>query len=393
MALKINTKLEKAVSFNPTRQSHLESIEAICQKIEHGDLALPWYQRDVSWTMKQCVSLLNYELASPCAISPISINKTTASESANDNSEKKVRQLAFITREPLSGPTVDSVVDGQQRLTTNYKAYTNNNEFRNIVLDFVRGEFLEETGQIKPNQIPVGILLYKDTTLLDEYIPAHRQLNSFEVMNMCAKIRQKFFQYYYIINIAENLSEDEQIKWFTVLNNAGTSVSKAQLSLASLQLQDIDIYVDYTQVFMEKLEEISESKKSYVPPKKTDTTYPIAALNPILERDYLKNKSLKNIAPISPDEKSTYLRKLTREELNGCFTKTLELLETTIKFIKSNNLPAPSRIDYVTYLIGYFAFNPVVNTEYVVNWYKTVNFTDTSNSDRRKEYARFVKNN
>ena len=234
--------------------------------------------------------------------------------------------------------------------------------------------------------------MYKDDSLLTDYFASHRQLSSFEVMNLCAKIRQKFFQYYYIINIAENLTEKEQIDWFTVLNNAGTSVSKAQLSLASLQLQDIDIYVDYTQVFMEKLDEISDSKKSYVPPKKTDTTYPIAALNPILERDYLRNKALKNIAPISPDEKSTYLKKLSRDDLNACFNKTLELLDITIRFIKENNLPLPTRIDYVTYLIGYFAFNPVVDTNYVVNWYKTVNFTDTSNSDRRKEYARFVKN-
>ena len=35
-----------------------------------------------------------------------------------------------------------SVVDGQQRLTTNYKAFCNNDDLRDIVLDLGSGKFV-----------------------------------------------------------------------------------------------------------------------------------------------------------------------------------------------------------------------------------------------------------
>lgn len=37
--------------------------------------------------------------------------------------------------------------------------------------------------------------------------------------------RTKILSYAYTVNMAEDLSEDEQITWFEVLNNAGSRVS------------------------------------------------------------------------------------------------------------------------------------------------------------------------
>ena len=77
-------------------------------------------------------------------------------------------QVSFITREIVKdmSRTQISIVDGQQRLTTNYKAYTDSEDFRNIVLDLIKGRFLLVEGAIERYQIPVGKLLNKEDSVL-----------------------------------------------------------------------------------------------------------------------------------------------------------------------------------------------------------------------------------
>ena len=45
-----------------------------------------------------------------------------------------------------------SVVDGQQRLTTNYKAYCNHPGFKSVVLDLGKGEFVITAEAYRENQ-------------------------------------------------------------------------------------------------------------------------------------------------------------------------------------------------------------------------------------------------
>ena len=63
-----------------------------------------------------------------------------------------------------------TIVDGQQRLTTNYKAYTDSEDFRNIVLDLIKGRFLLVEGAIERYQIPVGKLLNKEDSVFYSYV-------------------------------------------------------------------------------------------------------------------------------------------------------------------------------------------------------------------------------
>lgn len=46
-----------------------------------------------------------------------------------------------------------------------------------------------------------------------------------DVMAFLLLARTKILSYAYTVNMAEDLSEDEQITWFEVLNNAGSRVS------------------------------------------------------------------------------------------------------------------------------------------------------------------------
>ena len=84
-----------------------------------------------------------------------------------------------------------SVVDGQQRLTTNYKAYCNHPDLKNVVLDLGKGEFIINPEAYRKNQIPVGILLNKDDTKLIEYTEKNKTLSSPAIVNALLQIRNK----------------------------------------------------------------------------------------------------------------------------------------------------------------------------------------------------------
>ena len=150
----INKNLVKAAGYNPTKESRQKSIFEMCDLIEKGEISLPLYQRDLSWTLKKSIELLNYQLLGKSPVSPISINVI-------NNIDEAVPQVTFIDREIVTNIVrgQNSVVDGQQRLTTNYKAYINHDDFKTIVLDLGKGQFVKFDEQPRPNQIPVDHLM------------------------------------------------------------------------------------------------------------------------------------------------------------------------------------------------------------------------------------------
>ena len=272
--MNINRQLLEAANLNPTKNSRQEYIFTLCEYIEKNELTLPLYQRDISWTLHKCVELLNYQLLSKSPISAISINII------NNTDEKfAVPQVSFIERDLLPNAVRGqmSVVDGQQRLTTNYKAYCNHPDLKNVVLDLGKGEFIINPEAYRKNQIPVGILLNKDDTKLIEYTEKNKTLSSPAIVNALLQIRNKIKTYQYTINFATDLSEDEQINWFEVLNNAGSRVSIIQMRFSKLKAHGIDVYTQYTHVYRNK---VLDYGYDYFTPQKANVSYPIAALNP-----------------------------------------------------------------------------------------------------------------
>lgn len=302
-------------------------------------------------------------------------------------------QVSFIERDVLRVIVRGqmSVVDGQQRLTTNYKAYCNHSDLKNVVLDLGKGEFLMNSESFRRNQIPVGILLNKDDKKLIHYTEKSRALSSQEVVNALLQIRKKIKTYQYTINFATDLTEDEQINWFEVLNNAGSRVSIIQMRFAKLKAHGIDIYTQYTNIYRNK---VLEHGYDYFRPQKANVSYPIAALNPAYELLTLGHHVNNNFVPISSDTKENQLCK-EPEKLQECFKITLEALDRTLQFIEDNDLFAPSRSDYVNYLLGYFVFhNHGITAEQnakLIQWYNRVNFTNQSNTKRRKIYSDLLK--
>ena len=382
--MNIKKQLLEAANLNPTKNSRQEYIFTLCECIEKNELTLPLYQRDISWTLHKSVELLNYQLLSKSPISAISINIIN-----NTSPEYAVPQVSFIERELLSSTVRGqmSVVDGQQRLTTNYKAYCNHPDLKNVVLDLGKGEFIINTEAYRRNQIPVGVLLNKDDAELINYTANNKTLSAPTIVSALLQIRSKIKTYQYTINFATDLTEDEQINWFEVLNNAGSRVSIIQMRFSKLKAHGIDVYTQYTHIYRNK---VLDYGYDYFTPQKSNVSYPIAALNPAYEV-LISGRHSNNFAPISSDVKENQLCNLEPEQLKKCFKVTLEALDQVLKFIEDNNLKKHNRSDYINYLIGYFVFHGQGITKEqenaLINWYNRVNFTNKSNTARRKIYS------
>jgi len=207
------------------------------------------------------------------------------------------------------------------------------------------------------------------------------------------QIRIKFKSYNYTINKAEDLTEKDQIEWFEVLNNAGSRVTRIQMDIAKQRAKNIDIYKEYVQIFIDKINNFTNNVFKM---KATEVSYPMSMLNPTYE--FIQNKEhTSNYAPIPSDYKFGLMDKFkSKEEILELVDVTLTNLDKAIEFIKSKTLEIPNRIDYITYLTGYFIFlgdNKLIEERInaLVSWYNQVDFTNQSNTDRREIFTNLLK--
>jgi hypothetical protein len=382
MAVKINKVLQYFSNFDPTKETKTVSLGTLCNEIEKGKVTLPIYQTYIRWKTEKSVELLNFQLKGKAAVSPVSMNII-------ENKDMAVQQVTFVERKLIVGDLkgIHSVNDGQQRLTCNYKAYIDHEEFRCVVLDIARGEFVINTGEIKKSQIPVGKLYNKDPKVFQDYLREHKELQDFEVQTLLTAIRGKFLSYYYIVNYAKDLTEEEQLLWFDVLNLAGSRVTGVMVEITEMLVKGVDFYKEYSESFGETLREASLEHLFVM--KNTEISIPLAALNPAYEIVVQKVEHGSNFSPIPSDVKASLISKLEAIDIRLVFSITLKALDKVIDFIEDNQLQKPDRIDYVTYLIGAFVYNKgqqltIEQRNYLIEWYNTVDFKSKGNTDRRE---------
>lgn len=389
MAIKINKKLEYFSTFDPTKESKPISLGNLCKDIEDGKLTLPIFQTYIRWKIEKSIDLLNFQLSGKAAVSPISINII-------ENKEFAVPQVTFIDRLRVENDSIagkHSVNDGQQRLSCNFKAYTDNEEFKCIVLDITSGKFVLNPGAVKKCQIPVGKLYNKDSKVFENYLKEHKELQVFEIQNLLTKIRNKFLGYYYTVNYAKDLTEEEQRVWFEVLNLAGSKVTDVEVSLTEMLIKGVDYYKEYANKFAEKLRESSLENLFVI--KATEVSIPLAALNPAYEI-LMKREHKNNLSVIPSDAKANLISKLNKEEIRNIFSITLKSLDYVIDFIETHDLKEPERIDYITYLLGAFVYigsNEINDKQraFLEEWYNNVEFAKKDNGERRRMFEELIK--
>lgn len=387
--MKINSILIKAAKFNPTKKSFQMSVEELCKKIDTNEITLPLYQRDLSWNLQKVVDLFNYQLFGKAPIAPISINQI-------NNIDLSVPQISFLDREVIQKSSIKnahySVVDGQQRLTTSYKAYVKDDSFRNIFLDVQSAKFRIIEGGIKKTQIPVGVLLNRDVDVLKNYLIEKKSFN--DLYAVLLEVRTKMNGYNYTMNVAEDLTEDEQIEWFEVLNNAGSKVTALQMSFSKLKIHNFDIYSDYIKPFINQIEEFGFGELFEV--FTTNVSYPVVALNPAYEVIVKNSIHNVNYAPIPSDQKASQLTSLNIDVLNKIVKLSLDSTEKSLEFIEKNDLKKYiTRMDYILYLSGYFTFKKSLHLDdnvekKLIEWVQDTNFTNASNGKRREIFSNML---
>lgn len=388
MSIKINEKLKKYSTFDPTKESKPESLRQICDYIEQGKFTLPIFQTYIRWTIDKSVELLNFQLFGKAAVSPISVNII-------ENADVAVPQISFLTRKVVPKHEIlgkYSVNDGQQRLTCNYKAYTNHDTFRSIVLDISTGKFTTNYKKIKKNQIPVGILYNKSDDVFKDYLKENKDLRSFDVFTTLTEVRKKFMGYYYTVNYARDLTEKEQLEWFDVLNLAGSRVTEVEVHLTTMLTKGVDFYKEYSNKFVQIL--TKANMDNLIVKKATEVSIPLASLNPGYEI-VMDKPHTNNFSPIPSDRKPIAISKLEVSQIRKIFSITLEGLENTIQFICDNKL-IPERIDYLTYLVGLFVYNDnnKLNEKQknaTIKWFNEVDFVDKGNSERREIFEKLLR--
>ncbi|AOZ94769.1 hypothetical protein LPB68_17265 [Paenibacillus crassostreae] len=163
------------------------------------------------------------------------------------------------------------------------------------------------------------------------------------------------------------------------------------MSFSKLKIHNLDIYLDYTEPFKQKVNEYGYDE--LFSPFTTNVSYPIAALNPayeVIEKHGIHNT---NYAPIPSDTKEVVLTKIDVKDFKKIIDLTLDSLERALNFVDKNELREYiTRMDYILYLTGFFSFQQAHETTnelevLLVSWVKTVNFTNQSNSSRREVFS------
>ncbi|MFD1431243.1 DUF262 domain-containing protein [Lacticaseibacillus yichunensis] len=381
--MRLNERKLKTYNFDPTNSKMSRSIRDLNQYISDGVLSLPQYQRDISWNTKKMVALLNYQLFGKAPISPLSLNEILDKEAATP-------QISLIDRRPMTDDELArvkwSVIDGQQRLTTNYLAYTNAAGISNVVFDFGKATFVEAKIPTS-NQIPAGILLNKNIEKLKKYLAGMPGYDPTRHYSYIIDIREKLSKYEYTLHIAEDMTQEEQLKWFEVLNNAGSRVSKLQLTFSRSKAYDFDIYTDYANKFKQLASDYGYGE--LFSPFSTSLSYPVALLNPAYEKSRATYHKM-NYSPIPSDNKAGQLSKLDATQMRQLSDTTLNALKRVLDFLEDSGLQGHiKRMDYILYLTGYDVLVGVNNQNQVklVDWVQNVDFTDKTSSERRKIFS------
>lgn len=189
---------------------------------------------------KKVIELLNFQMTGFAPVAPISMCKLDFGFDNNPELATSLgKQVRLIDRTPLSNikGEVYSLTDGQQRTTTNYKCYIGHEDFKNIVLDLAKGKFisLESPVLLNGNQIPVTVIYNKDFSVYNSFLAKHPDMLEPKIANYINIIRNKFMGYSYTINFADGLSEKQQLKWFEILNNAGSKIPITEMNLSRLK--------------------------------------------------------------------------------------------------------------------------------------------------------------
>lgn len=210
----INSKLREVLQYNSNQVITTYSIQSLCFMIDNNQLTMPDYKETVEWANNYKMDLFNYELFAKTPVTEI----LALSNNGNDN----VPQLSIYSgREIPQSKLSDtiSVLDGSQRLLTNYQAYINDQGVKNIALNLETPSFEIVTETTKTeNLLPIGVLMNHDLSLLSSWLIDHQEIDD-EGQKIILGIRSKLMDCKLVVQVAEGLDRAEQLAYYKMLKN------------------------------------------------------------------------------------------------------------------------------------------------------------------------------
>lgn len=384
----------QAISKDPTKESKLMSISEICDNIECNKIALPIFQTDIRWTKAKMADLLDFQLTGFAPVSPISMCYFEFDNMPGDQKEQIIgTHIKLISRELWKNYNSNfySLTDGQQRITTNYKCYIGSEEVSRIVIDLVKGKIrlLNSEDDMKDTYIPVGKIFNKDINQLLKYKESNPFLE--KIYDYLLIIRNKFMGYRYTINQAKNLNQADQLIWFKKLNSAGTLISNDDMDLIQVKLNGIEIVSEFSTPLKDLLAKYDYDQYMYK--QKEKTSFPLCSLIPALDKATI-GKCV--TAPFSSNKNTKRFSKCDNPDLiRKLFSDTLKAMEIVLCFISENKLNIKSRLEYISYMVGYVISNEIStlsedDKKYLVNWVNSTDFKNKVNTEKRNIYTELI---
>jgi len=378
--------MEKAAYENPSSNIFSKTTEEVCKMLLSGKMSYSFPVFDGGWSKEHIVAFLNNMIFGSTPISPVAINIESQQPFYDDIPDIAPDISEGIPAIAVAVVSKYIVIDGRQRLSVLLKVYTNDPDYARIVLDLPTCRF-KEVLVVEEMQIPIGVLCNQDFSVFFNYVSGKFDQH----VKLINAIRNKFLGYSINMMYANNLFRDQQLSWFTVLNNAGSTMTEADMLLFKLDNKDKELrpYDTYIRPYNDML---SNYGLDYLlSSSRAKTSYPLTALNPLIERMFSGGGRKNNYTPIPSDVKIGILDSILPGDLRQMFADSLEALEWTLEFFKAKGI-MPSRMEYVTYISGFYILRHPTAGSYdmLEQWYRNTLFTDASNTEKRQIYSRLL---
>lgn len=356
------------------------NVEDVCKLLKSGKMRFTFEYSEIVWTRDHIIAYLNNMIFGNTPISPIAINIESLNSFSYDLTEE-------ISKKPFEDTTniQYAVIDGRQRIQLYFKSYTNNPDFANIVLDLSLYRF-KIMSDMEKNSIPIGIIFNENESVFTSYISKKTDSQ----VELLKAVRNRFFKHTIMVMFANNLFRDQQLKWFTELNNAGSSMTGADMLLFKLDAKD-NTLKPYESYILPYNNLISNYGFDYlVSSSKAKISYPLTALNPLIELMFRVGHK-NNYTPIPSDVKISIIDSIHPNDLRTMFADSLIALNWTLEFLKKIEI-IPTRMEYITFISGFYILrNPTENAYNVLKtWCEETIFTDTTNTEKRQIYSNLL---
>ena len=426
-------------------------LKRIFELIDEDLIYLPAFQRDTSWRIQDRVKLLNFMLYGHSYLVPLAMNKLAVATAQGEYArldgertpitpEELKKELDVVSK---TSNVIRSLVDGYQRVSTLNFCRKGTEEVETIFYDVLKSEFVSTT-RPKGSCLHVYELLCDDDVdnydFIDHFVSSLPKKLRIAAIRELGAVRQKLLDYNFEVLETAGLDSRGELTWFIKLNEAGVTLTQAQMEMSELTSRGFR----FTK-FSTDFRAIVNSGVWYVhgvdlmPKVTTQVSMPAASFTiptEIILLDRVISLHSPNFSPILSDQKAKVwgtrwaLEKVEAVEIaDKIASVSLIVLKTVVDFWDANNLkkaglkltnthsdPKRIRREHILFLHGYIFWKYAADfvqfmhdstkkavdaenldfkldhedKDYIIAWMKNNNLHDLGNKQKRTLFSDLI---